>query len=105
MKRNIFLVIVFSFVLVLVLTACSSGSTQSGGASTTSSSGSSTTIDAKALVESKCITCHSLDRISSAKMSESEWASTVNRMTKKGNIDFSADEKAAIAKYLADTYK
>lgn len=104
MKNKLILTLVVVFILSIVLTAC--GTTPAATADTSSSSSSSsTTIDAKALVETKCTACHSLDRVAAQKLDAAGWAKVVDKMDKKGGIGFTADEKSAIAAYLAETYK
>lgn len=103
MKSKLIITLVMILALSGLITACS---TQTTPAADTSNGGeSSTSIDAKTLVDTKCTACHTLDRLSSEKLDESGWVKVVGQMDKKGNIGFTADEKAAIAAYLAETYK
>lgn len=57
-----------------------------------------------ALVSERCVVCHSLDRVKTAKKSQSAWKATVDRMIGHG-ARLSADEAATVVEYLAATYK
>lgn len=63
----------------------------------------SSELDGSALVSARCIVCHDLSRIQSAKKSSEEWQSTVERMIGKG-ASLNAEEKAAVIQFLAATY-
>lgn len=55
--------------------------------------------DGKAVMESHCGDCHSLDRITSKTKDRAGWQTTVNRMIGKG-ATLNAEEKAALLDYL-----
>jgi cytochrome c5 len=55
--------------------------------------------DGKAVMESRCNVCHSLDRITSKTKDHDAWQTTVNRMIGKGAA-LNAEEKAALIDYL-----
>ena len=57
--------------------------------------------DGKALVQSRCITCHGLDTVEEASKSLEEWEATVARMVSHG-ARLSADEQATVVQYLAE---
>jgi hypothetical protein len=57
--------------------------------------------DGQALVESRCIACHSLTPVETAVKSEAEWRATVERMVSLG-ARLSASEQAAVVEHLAD---
>lgn len=65
---------------------------------------------AEALVNSKCATCHAAsgkgtwDRISDSRRTPEGWDMTVARMGFAHGVKMSHDERAAIVKYLSDTY-
>jgi cytochrome c5 len=82
-------------VFTMVIVACSPAKTDSGGGAA---------LDGKALVDTKCTQCHTLDRVTSSKMTGDEWAKTVNDMVSKG-LQVTDAEKQAIVTYLSDTYK
>lgn len=56
---------------------------------------------ADALVESKCSTCHTTERVFSADKSAGEWDSTVDRMEKSGLVITDA-EQDQIVEYLSE---
>jgi len=94
MKKLIFVFLLMA-VFTMIIVACSPAKTESGGGSG---------LDGKALAETKCAQCHTLDRVTSAKMTGSEWATTVDEMVTKG-LQVTDAEKQAIVTYLSDTYK
>lgn len=103
MNKRILVSILLVMAMTAILAACStSGSTpaESSGGTTSSSS-----IDAASLVDNNCAKCHSLDRLSEEKLTAAGWEKVVGEMDKKGNLGFSAEEKTAIAEYLAEKYQ
>lgn len=60
--------------------------------------------DGKALVAQRCVECHNLSRIESAKKSQADWLATVNRMKGKGAKLDDAETQAVVA-HLAATFK
>jgi len=52
------------------------------------------------LVATKCVMCHSLNRVESATYDKAGWLDTVSRMQRNGLV-VTAEEKAAIIDYLA----
>ena len=91
MQKGYSLIIIVIVSLSIVLSACAPGT-------------QSSTVDAKALTEAKCSTCHSIDRVKNANKTQSEWSSVVLRMVGQG-LDVTDAEKEAIVTYLAETYK
>jgi len=61
-------------------------------------------IDAAALLQERCVDCHSLNRTTSARHTQAEWQEIVTRMIKHGAV-LNPDEEAALVAYLAETYK
>lgn len=60
--------------------------------------------DGKALVAVRCVVCHPLSRVESARHSQADWLATVNRM--KGNgANLNDAETQAVVAYLAATFK
>lgn len=95
MKTRVLLLLLLIIGVILILSACSSSAPAASN---------STSLDGKALVESRCTVCHALDRISSKSKTETEWTSTVERMIGHG-AQLNDAEKAAVIAYLAATYK
>ncbi|UCH80212.1 MAG: photosystem P840 reaction-center cytochrome c-551 [Nitrospiraceae bacterium] len=60
--------------------------------------------DAKALFESKCSVCHSIDRPKSKKKTKEAWESTVMRMKNVNNCPITDEEAKIIIDYLAENY-
>ena len=61
-------------------------------------------VDAKALFESKCKLCHSIEKPKSKKKSSDGWKNTVMRMKNVNGCPISDDEAEIIIKYLAENY-
>ncbi len=59
--------------------------------------------DAKALFETKCSTCHSLERPTSKRKDRAGWEKTVARMKRNG-CPISDEEAKTIVDYLTETY-
>src|SRR5436190_18269866 len=59
---------------------------------------------AKALLESKCMSCHGVDQVqSAAKRDKAGWKVLVDSMRSKG-ADLKDDEATTLVDYLAKTY-
>lgn len=110
MTRALRLLLIMLVVLAIVvgLVACGSrdgspgvdpgGITDPASQEETSSSGSD---PGRALVETKCSMCHSLDRVWAAEKSAEEWNTTVQRMKANGLV-VTAEEEQQIIGYLAE---
>ena len=81
----------------LVLAACASGSP--GPTSTPAAAGSP-----EALLQQRCASCHSLQRIQSAHKTQADWEKTVRRMVNSG-AQLNDAEFTALVAFLAATYK
>lgn len=57
----------------------------------------------EALLTDRCTKCHTIEKVTSAKKSASEWENTVTRMVGKG-AKLTSDEKQTLVAYLAKTY-
>lgn len=55
----------------------------------------------EALLQEKCVGCHSLDLVTKAKKGLSQWETTIDRMTNYGT-KLTPEEKKAIASYLSE---
>ncbi len=95
------------FLLILVMagiTGCQSTSTQQENAPLeTAAPGNLPTIDGATLLEERCSTCHSTDRVKQAQKNQEGWDQTVTRMIKKG-AKLTEEEKNALVDFLAKTY-
>ncbi len=56
------------------------------------------------LVNDRCSTCHSLDRVKAARETAAEWKRTVDQMIVRG-ASLTPAEEDAVVQYLAATYK
>lgn len=61
-------------------------------------------IDAVALLEARCVDCHSLSRTTGARYTQEQWQQVVTRMIRHGAV-LNPDEETALVAYLAETYK
>lgn len=101
-------------VLILVggalLGACGGGASSPEPAATTvapvqpPATEAAPAIDGAALLQARCIDCHSLDKATSARHTQAEWQEIVTRMIKHGAV-LNVAEEAALVAYLAETYK
>jgi len=60
-------------------------------------------LDAEALLQERCTTCHGLQQVEAAQYTQEQWDDTVTRMVGYGAV-LNDDEKAALIDYLALTY-
>jgi hypothetical protein len=100
--------VVLLFVGGTLLGACGGETTPTTPATTavapTQAEATEETIDAAALLEARCVDCHSLSRTTEARYTQEQWQQVVTRMIGQGAV-LSPDEKAALVAYLAETYK
>jgi hypothetical protein len=82
--------------LFIIFVACLTPISQSTAAPPTEADGAS-------LMEERCSTCHSLDRIKQAKKTRDQWVQTVKSMVGKG-AQLSATEQSSVIDYLSKTY-
>ena len=61
-------------------------------------------LDAVALLETRCVDCHSLSRATGARYTQEQWQQIVTRMIRHGAV-LNPDEETALVAYLAETYK
>jgi mono/diheme cytochrome c family protein len=95
-KRAISVISLVLLVLIVgvLLASCGSGSTPA-------SSGGS---DGQSLMQERCSVCHSVNRVTSAHKTASEWKVTVDRMIARG-AQLSTQEEQTLIDYLAANYK
>ena len=62
-----------------------------------------TTLDGETLVNERCTTCHTADRIVQADKDEAGWTATVDRMIGNG-AQLSEEERTVLIEYLTATY-
>jgi cytochrome c5 len=103
--RKIGVILLIAILCTVLISACSSAATPTTSSASGSTSGSSSTVaDGKTLMETRCATCHSLDRITNAKGTAAEWQQVVDQMVQRGAV-LSTDEEKVLVQYLADNYK
>jgi cytochrome c5 len=77
----------------------------SAPAATTASGTSSTTaIDGKTLLNTRCISCHTLAKVVNAKGTADQWKRQVDQMVQRGAV-LSSDEETVLVQYLAANFK
>jgi Cytochrome c. len=103
-KIGILLLVVVLFSVILVGCASATPTASSSSNSGTSGSSGSTVADGKTLMNERCASCHSLDRITNAQGTAAEWQQVVDQMVQRGAV-LSADEEKVLVQYLADNYK
>lgn len=72
--------------------------------STDAASPTTATLDGKTLLETRCIACHSLARVASAKGDAAQWQKVIDQMVQKG-AQLNADEEKVLVEYLAANFK
>lgn len=97
MTRRIALVAIFAL-LVTALAAC--GGT-SDGTSDGATDGGMPTLDGATLLESRCTTCHNLDRVDEEDLDFAGWVAVIDDMIEKG-ANLTPEEKTVLADYLAN---
>jgi len=122
-KKLVFLFLVCLLVLVVTVqcggnatTPTSSSSapisnTAAAPANPTSSSGSGTSptqvqasFDGPTLLQQKCTSCHSLDRVTNSHFTTAQWTQVIDQMIGNG-AQLTTDERNFLINYLAQTYK
>ncbi|MCX6056057.1 MAG: hypothetical protein NTZ74_14310 [Chloroflexi bacterium] len=99
MKNFTRITLMIVLALSLLLAGCSKSS-QTASTPMTTSSG----LDGKALLETRCATCHSLSTTTQRKKSKSSWERVVQQMVGVG-AQLNTEEQTVLVQYLADNYK
>jgi hypothetical protein len=101
------------FVILLLLgtvlfSACGGGTSSPAPAATESAPAPANegapAIDAAALLEARCVDCHTLNKVTGARYTQEQWQQVVTQMIRHGAV-LNSDEEAALVIYLAETYK
>ena len=103
--RKIGVIFLVAVMCIVIIAGCSSSApaTSTNGSSGSSAS-SSAVADGKTLMETRCASCHSLDRITNASGTAAEWQQVVDMMVQRGAV-LSTDEEKVLVQYLAAAYK
>lgn len=105
-RKRLLLAALCGFILMLgVITACASSprSSDSSLSPLHSQSPLPSEVDAAALLQERCSTCHSLERVQNAQKTAAQWEQTVDRMIGKG-AKLNNEERAILIAYLAEQY-
>lgn len=109
-SRTAVILIMVGWVIMATLVACNSGSSPSPHAPSPTqvppppqAPSSTPALEGVTLLETRCSTCHSADRVKQAKETREQWGQTVSRMISKG-AKLTEAEKAVLVDYLAKTY-
>ena len=95
MKKQAILIILLSLAVVVVLAAC-------GGTPASSSSTSGAALDGKALTETRCTSCHGLNRAEKVTKA-SNWPILVDNMVGRG-AQLNGSEKTAVVQFLTSNF-
>ncbi len=97
--------IVTALVLMVLLVACGSSSSEPTQAplEDTITPTEAPAIDGAALLETRCSTCHSVDRATRLTKTADQWDQTVTRMIGNG-AQLTDAEKAVLVDYLTENY-
>jgi len=71
---------------------------------TSTDTGAASASDGKTLLESRCVSCHTLARIVNQKASADQWKQVVDQMIQRGAV-LNANEETVLVQYLADNFK
>jgi hypothetical protein len=93
MKRSLFFGFLFVVILMVLVSACSSGG------STPTTPANLTSAQVKAMIDEKCSVCHSVQIVYDANYSQSQWSSIFDRMIGQG-AKVSTEEKAVMIDWL-----
>lgn len=105
-RKRLLLAPLCGFILMLgVITACASSprSSDSPPVPAQSPLPLPSETDAAALLQERCSTCHSLERVQNAQKTAAQWEQTVDRMIGKG-AKLNNEERAILIAYLAEQY-
>ncbi|HTX78905.1 MAG TPA: hypothetical protein VMC62_04520 [Longilinea sp.] len=123
MKKNFIVVFLVCLLVVVITVQCggnavtptpanssSAGSATSAAINPTSSSSYSTSptqaqasFDGPTLLQERCTSCHSLDRVTNLHLNASQWGRVVDQMIGMG-ASLTTDERNFLVNYLAQTY-
>ncbi len=84
-----------------ILAGCGSPSASSTPDGTGAVPGSGGILNGASLVETKCTTCHTRERIDAASKDLAGWQATINRMITSHDAEITTEEQSAIAIYLS----
>lgn len=104
MKKLYVLAIVILLAAIALVACSSSNSTASPAATTASSSGGTSVADGKTLLETRCVSCHSLAKVVNQHGDASQWQQVVTAMVNRG-AQLTTDEQKVLVQYLADNFK
>lgn len=97
MPRKIVLAVLLA-ALVLFAAGCGSGPEATPDPEPTP--GEATGLDGESILNAKCGSCHSIDRVLAEEYDAVGWAAVIDQMIAKG-ADLTDDEAAALAEYLS----
>lgn len=87
-------------VLVFSLLACAACGSNEPVPQPEPTPGEATGLDGEQILNTKCVVCHSLDRVRAEDLDAVGWAALIDQMIERG-ADLTDDEAAALAEYLA----
>ena len=98
-------VIAAGLVLMAFLAACGSSPSEptEAPAVDTAVPTEAPAVDGATLLETRCSTCHGVDRATNLTKTADEWEQTVTRMVGNG-AQLTDDEKTVLVEYLAENY-
>lgn len=103
MDRKSTITLVSLVVLVSVFLSACGGPTGDVSPAMELDASSDAMLDGKALLEQRCVQCHTLDRVEKASISAEEWGVNVRRMVSKG-AELTLSEQDMLIEYLSITY-
>jgi mono/diheme cytochrome c family protein len=103
-KQNISIIISLLLIVLAVILLAACGSSKSPATAAAGGATAGSVPEGQNLMQQRCTVCHSLNRITSAHHTATEWQTAVDRMINKG-AQLSQAEEQTLVDYLAQNYK
>jgi hypothetical protein len=96
MKNRWMPIVLTSLSVILFVTACSSGASNTTPAATSS-------LDGATLVQERCSVCHPLSRVEGSRHTAADWKLIVDLMISRG-AQLTPEEETVVVNYLATNF-
>ena len=75
-----------------------------GTSITSTNTGAASASNGKTLLETRCVSCHTLAKVVNQKASADQWKQIVDQMVQRGAV-LNSEEETVLVQYLADNFK
>jgi len=96
MKNRWMPTVLILLAVIIFMTACSSGASNTTPATTSS-------LDGAALVQERCSVCHPLSRVEASRHTAADWQLIVDMMVSRG-AQLTPEEKSIVVNYLSTNF-